>query len=519
MGNNRMKKVCKAVLAACSGLLLGGCFTGDKAVKPEIEGADGNKETAVLRALTMGEPPAAGMESIYEELDQLTIRDFGVVLRFDFVSWGDERNDISQAIMGKEYDLYCGGSWSGYTDLASKKAFANLNFMLRDVPELVDKYTRQGLERLEINGGLYGIPQFDPIEGRGEGILYREDFRLQQGLGVIEDLQSLEEFLYRALEVNPETAAINNKDYYKKLWKLFLGEDYLFIGNSDFCVTRKEEPYRVISIYETEEYMECLKKAKQWYDDGIVDKGILGMSNGKAALYGAGQKSRPAEFSSYASIIGEPYFISLKNTLPDMELGWFSTSINGSGIYLNPVNTEGSVLSVGAACQNPRAAVGIIEKLHTDQEYYDLLMYGSEGVHYRLREDGTLDYGEIQSGQIWEGWTGGYDSELKREGYHGNELDQILSLQNDSCQQYGKKNGENPLNGFQFVPNTISHIMTGLADVKNQYLEPMEAGISDNPDLDLELAVQKLGEAGFDEYRKELQRQMDEFYHSRFPEP
>lgn len=512
MKSHRRKKILWVILAVFSGtLLLSGCFH-EKALPKQEKGRLSEKEdTILLKALTMGEPPASGMEKIYEKLDELTIRDFGVILRFDFFSWGDEKNDISQAIMGKEYDLYCGGPWSDYTDLASKKAFANMNFMLIDVPELVNKYTQDGLELLEINGGLYGIPQYDKIEGKGEGILYREDLRTQKNIPEIEDFKSLEEFLYRVSEISSDTAMINNKDYYKKLWKLFLGEDYLFIGNSDFCVASKESPYTVISVFETKEYLESIQKAKQWYDDGIVDKGILGMSNGKASLYDMAEKEQPVEFCSYGSMIGESYLISLKKAMPDKELGWFSTSVKGSGIYKNSVNAEASMISIGAACQNPKIALKIIEKLHTDQEYYDLLMYGIENIHYQLMEDGALDYREIRAEQIWEGWTGGYDSELKREIYYGNEWDEIIREQNQVYDSYGEKNGENPLNGFLFVPNTLSHIMTALSDVKNQYLEPLEAGVSDNPELDLAVAIQKLKEAGFDDYKKEIQKQMDEF--------
>ncbi len=40
---------------------------------------------------------------------------------------------------------------------------------------------------------------------------------------------------------------------------------------------------------------------------------------------------------------------------------------------------ELSCISVSAKCQNPEMAVKILEKLHTDQDFYNLISYGVEG--------------------------------------------------------------------------------------------------------------------------------------------
>lgn len=44
-----------------------------------------------------------------------------------------------------------------------------------------------------------------------------------------------------------------------------------------------------------------------------------------------------------------------------------------------------SCISVSAKCQNPEMAVKILEKLHTDQDFYNLISYGVEGVHYEKK--------------------------------------------------------------------------------------------------------------------------------------
>ena len=81
-----------------------------------IRGPDG-QPVVQLKGITMGREPASGMDRFYQQLDALTIKDLGATIRFDFIPWGDEKNQISRAIASKEYDLYVGGAWSDFTSL------------------------------------------------------------------------------------------------------------------------------------------------------------------------------------------------------------------------------------------------------------------------------------------------------------------------------------------------------------------------------------------------------------------
>ena len=124
----------------------------------------------------MGREPASGMDRFYQQLDALTIKDLGATIRFDFIPWGDEKNQISRAIASKEYDLYVGGAWSDFTSFVARNAFANLTPLLDQVPDLVSHYDGK-LNSVMIHGRLFGIPQYNMPGGGGEGMLFREDLR------------------------------------------------------------------------------------------------------------------------------------------------------------------------------------------------------------------------------------------------------------------------------------------------------------------------------------------------------
>ena len=147
------------------------------------QSAEESGEAVTLKAFTMGNEPASGMDTFYEQLDALTVKDLGIKVRFDFIPWGDEKNKINLNIASGEYDLYVGGNFSDYKVMATKNAFLDLKPLLSEVPDLVAHYSvvsDRTLESCEIGGKLYGIPQFGKATdsvAANEGFMYREDLR------------------------------------------------------------------------------------------------------------------------------------------------------------------------------------------------------------------------------------------------------------------------------------------------------------------------------------------------------
>ena len=117
--------------------ILGACTLNESIEEYMIE-----EPIVNLRALTIGTPPASGLDTLYEQLDQLTILELGCTLRFEYIPWGDERTNINIAVASGEYDFIPGGIFSDYRTLALKNAFLDLNDYLYLVPELVAHYTK-----------------------------------------------------------------------------------------------------------------------------------------------------------------------------------------------------------------------------------------------------------------------------------------------------------------------------------------------------------------------------------------
>ena len=118
------------------------------------QSAEESGEAVTLKAFTMGNEPASGMDTFYEQLDALTVKDLGIKVRFDFIPWGDEKNKINLNIASGEYDLYVGGNFSDYKVMATKNAFLDLKPLLSEVPDLVAHYSVVSDRTLESCGKL-----------------------------------------------------------------------------------------------------------------------------------------------------------------------------------------------------------------------------------------------------------------------------------------------------------------------------------------------------------------------------
>ena len=124
---NLWKRAVSVGMAAVLTLSLAGCGQGGAQTAGSVESAGttqnaesgeasqsaagwaeaDNGEVVTLKGFTMGNEPAAGMDTFYEQLDAMTVTDLGIKVRFDFIPWGDEKNKINLNIASGEYDLYC----------------------------------------------------------------------------------------------------------------------------------------------------------------------------------------------------------------------------------------------------------------------------------------------------------------------------------------------------------------------------------------------------------------------------
>lgn len=516
-----LKKLTVTALAVTMVLSATACGNDNKNdKKAESTAADSkSKEIVRLKAFTMGAAPASGLDNFYKQLDELTQKDLGCTVRFDYIAWGDEKNKINLAIASGDYDLYVGGSFSDYKTTATKNAFLDLKPLLKDVPELVKHYSvvsSKTLETCEINGKLYGIPQFSkaaPNTGN-EGFVYREDLRKQWGLPEINSLAAMEQYMYRAKQ-DPkykDAALITDNRFWTSLWFMIAGDKYMAVDNNNldkYAVAAYDDPYTVVNLLDTPEYKKVLEYAVKWYKDGIVDHDILAASTNTTAkaaeLFKADKK--PCETNSPRWSIEGSIVAPVYKAHPEWELGWYEYITPNAPAYL-PSVTNATAISINANSKNPLVALKFIEKAHTDQKYYDLLRFGVLDENYKI-VDGVITTAGIDSKNIKPSWSGLVDGYMEVSAKSSDPRWEAITEKMKKTYPMPKE--FSPLDGFSFNSSSLSAEVAAIETVRTQFMVPLQNGLLKDIDGELAKAKDKLKAAGQEKYMAELQKQLKEF--------
>lgn len=503
-----------AVFLCIMAVVFAGC--GKQAGQEE---PSGSVPVANFRAIYLGNAPKEGLEELYERLDEITVEELGCTLRFEFIPWGNEREQLNIAIASGEYDFIPGGVFSDYRTLVGKNAFLNLNEYLYLVPELVEHYetySETALEGCEINGGLYGIPQFDigTVKNISEGFFYREDLRKQWDLPKIVDLDTMEAYLYRAKQEERyrDEPLITDNRIWQSLWLLLTKGRYLEISSMQempFVVVSAKEPDVVLCRLEQPEFLEAMEYIERWRRDGILEPDLLAMSDnegerGKNMML---QDRKPCETNVPVWSAEAVHIPDLVRAHPEWEYGFFPYVSVNEEWYISTL-ADSSVISISSKTTEPEIAIRLLEKIHTDQRYYDLLKYGVEGIHYQL-EDGKISYENIEGGNKF-GWTVCTDNLLNREGVPvSSQWYEEVALPIEQWREAISREAKPyPLESFTFSAEEVYGELEAIGEARLKYFQPLICGYTEDPERDLERTKKTLTEAGLDTYIADMQEQI-----------
>lgn len=494
-----------ALLVGC---ILAGC-TGDREVREEEP-----EEYTVLHVLTMGNETDCGIEQFYEQLDELTKRDLGCIVRFTYIPWGNEKQEIDSAIASGDYDIYCNGVFSNYLDKASKNAFLDLNLYLDAVPELVERYgqlSEHVLQECEIDGKLYGFPEIKRATSIRDGIfLYREDLCEEWGVDTIRSLEGMEEYMYLAKNSGyGELPLITDNRIWECLYLILGGKQYLditSIQDMPYAVIDIENPDTVICRMETEAFLETLKYVQKWYQDGIIDPNILGVTDneGYRAIRMLSADEKPCETNSTLNAVGIYYIPEMHAAHPEWKWNFYCYCADNP-VYRLSLAYD-TCTSVSSRCMYPELAVKFISLAHTDREYYDLLVYGVEGMNYELT-DGMIDYSNISVSDRHNSWTGLPDifMEYPQKTEDAYWDDRVREFE-ESFRHREEVQKDHPLIGVTMDRGGMD--TAELDKVWDTYMKPLLCGVTEDLERDYKIAMDKLYEAGLSEYLQTVQERI-----------
>ncbi len=329
----------------------------------------------------------------------------------------------------------------------------------------------------------------------------------------------MEQYLYAAKK-DPQyqdEALITDNRIWQSLWIMLAGDRYWEVGSmqeTPFVVVSADEPGVVVNRLETPEFQEVLEYLEKWKQDGILEADMLALSDneGEHGLELMLAERKPCETNVPIWSVSASYIRSLTAAHPEWTYGFFMY-LSANRVFYRNEKAVGSALYVSSRTKYPETAVKLLEKIHTDQRYYDLFLYGVDGIHYH-DVDGAVSYEGIPTANKY-GMTVANDSLLGRQYLEADEQWEEVCSKIDAWREEAvAMAGTNLLDNYEFAAGGLERELQRLETVRLQYFQPLVCGYYNAPG-DLERAIGQMEKAGVAEYMEEIERQIAVYYQNR----
>ena len=375
-----------------------------------------------------------------------------------------------------------------------------------DILDVAGKY----LDAVTVNGGIYMIPNirnYASAEWWVIGQKYIDEAGLKDDFFAVEtvdDVEAICEKLYDQFGI-PVFAGAKNEDsmiqYHGTGGELLASsgsyeENTLVIdnlGDNLYVLAVDPETDTVYNIYDTEEFVESCKKNQEWYDKGWIykDSAFSEESQETICKNGAAMSivvtsELGVEANKQASFNMPVYAVKFKNALVT------------SGV----VSRFG--LGVPSTAAEPEAAVAFANLLYTNGDLNNILDWGIEGKDWELVDGEAAYIGGDADNAEWHQFAFAFGNLFVSTPWQGEGADnRIRSKEENDAAEVSKYLG--------FVLNTdeLQNIVTALFSVTEEYKYQLALGSWD--EAKYQEYLQKLKDAGVDEYIAAAQAQLDEW--------
>ncbi len=462
-----------------------------------IQKEEAKKEIPVIRIAISGLPKLTGeYKKVNETLGTISEKKYG--FRLQMVPEDTEAGrkfafytDVKEAIDIK--GLY----YNEYKKYAEKELLLDMKPYIKTVgQELQSVLDHKAPQESKWKDYIYGIPKtYSDIHYSGALLSQKYVEKYEMDLDAVHSLENMEKLLYTIKENESIIPWAKAKTTPIAIARSPIGDlldDMLCMV--DYYGGNKIE---VKNMYETKEYEKRVRLIRSWYEKGYLQKDILTNREYGQSLLGSGEAFateivvRADEMEYMKEMDGnlDPYVIFDKNVYLDSECDW---------VYIWCISNNTA---------HPKEAVEALNAVFADQEILTTILYGVEGEHYIVREDGHIEYPK------------GIDSTTVKYSNHYkwmfNRLNARLwkGVDDDLKQQMEEMKQEaivSPAYGFWVDQSKLSVNLNKIQAVIDQYRDKLNCGVCDVDEV-LPKFRRELKNAGADELVKEVQWQVNQW--------
>lgn len=463
-----------------------------------------------LNLYLMGDAPKDN-DAIMAQFNKLTERDLNCTVKITYSTWTDFSTKYNLMLTsGQNMDLVYSADWLTYATYAKKGAFMDLTALIpKYAPKLNTGIAKDRWDGVKVDEKVYAIPNQNP-EYVQQALLYREDLRKKYNLPEITSVDTMEQYL-AGIKKNDTTIMPTNESgaaVFDNMFMFTTPYEVVDAGGSatSSLVIDPKNPHKLLETVNVPEFKPFMEKMKSWADQGFWSKsalssnedGVVSLENGKAA----------ASFNStLAKAKGEVE--KLEKAHSDWKIGVFEynrlvkNKVHGSA----PTQNLTVIPTVSA---NPERGLALVEKLQTDKEYNDLMGLGIKGLTYDLTADDKLDMTKIDTAKHTapSSWAWANKSFARQQVGSWSEWQSRIDAN-------AKLAIPNILYGFVLNTDLIQNEYAAVAQVKNQYGKPLEAGLVKDVEQAYNTFVSQSKAAGLEKYHDEVQKQLDDYLNKK----
>ena len=447
----------------------------------------------------MGDPPE-DLKRVNDLVNEILLAELNCTVEFLYTTWADYATRYSLLLTsGEQVDMIYSANWLTDRDYAKRNAFYFLDDLLpKYAPGLLKHIGQPYWDDATENGYIYTIPCTWPeyIDG---GLCYRADFCKKYNLPRPDTFENLEAYMLGVQENEPGLALTYEGGQTGPHYTGFNGVDIVNLESFRYSITdcglligysadnSGKFSYRdVINYYDSDVIVNDMKLMKRFMELGFWSRNALSnpvddadgaFKVGQCAARFSGQN--PNKWGGYA---GEA---AISN--PDWEFDYIT--YKGQYGYSTPVQPTQNGTAFPLAGKNVERALAVVERITLGKDLHDLTHFGIEGEHYT--RDGEIYIPAannknfpMDSMNAWN-WRN-YNFWIAAESYN---------LIKEANKGYDKLI---PLYPLSFAPDNalVETERAALAQIRNQFLAPIAAGLSTDIEGDLKTFLDKANAAG-----------------------
>ncbi|WP_270406010.1 ABC transporter substrate-binding protein [Paenibacillus timonensis] len=450
---------------------------------------------------TIGEPDP-DLKMVNDKINEVLAKKIGITVTYIKIGWQEYENRLNTMVSaGTPFDIAYSPEFTTYV---KRGAWLRLDDYLsstgKDMYDVIDPIFWQGV-RMD-DGGIYGVPTNKELSVRQQW-MYPEELVNKYNLDIAKynTLESLEplfrmikqkEFDYLPMELDKDS---------HNFFALY-GYEYVIDKELPLMLRSLDPRSRVVNIFETAEARQVLDTLRRYYQAGYI--------NEDAALRESQQLER-----------GKKVFWKASSGGPLSENSW--SKDRGYKVVAHPVTKEvvttedvrGGVMAVSADTKYPVECIQFLNLLNTDPEVRNLFNYGIEGVHYMLDKNGQIvlippkdadghPIPDAPPSYTGVTYTQGNWFILKTRGGESPEPLNKWEEFRASNERAVKSST------FGFTPD-LSMMPIQMQNIKMVWQKYYPSLMTGSVDVDTELPKfnEELKQAGLDEVRAEVQKQLD----------